>query len=258
MKLTFPPTKLFLLIALLALSAGASWAQQNPQVWWPDSRYWNDFTKCEIFEVDWDYSGPRPDYFVIGLSDNGGASYNYTLASRISPTARSWRGRINSYRPDFPCSNSLNKRVRVNAVFASGWRFGSGNPGGGFRVRCCSNFSMPNGADAADSRDQVYTLDEVQVETAAPQPTASAVLEQNSPNPFNPSTQISFSLPEAGAVKLEIFNSLGQSLQTLVDETRAAGHYSVTFDATALPSGVYLCRLTAGRQVEMKKMLLTK
>lgn len=83
-------------------------------------------------------------------------------------------------------------------------------------------------------------------------------LSQNYPNPFNPTTQISFALPEATSVRLEVFNTLGQSVATLVNDHLAAGQHLFTFDASALPSGVYLCRLTAGNQVEMKKMMLLK
>jgi hypothetical protein len=83
-------------------------------------------------------------------------------------------------------------------------------------------------------------------------------LSQNFPNPFNPTTRIQFELPESGQVKLEVFNMMGQRVATLVNETRAVGSHSVTFDASALSSGMYLYRLQAGNTVLMQKMTLLK
>jgi hypothetical protein len=83
-------------------------------------------------------------------------------------------------------------------------------------------------------------------------------LSQNYPNPFNPSTTISFSLPKGSYVKLEVFNLLGQSVSRLLEETRAAGVYSVTLDASGLPSGVYFYKLTADGFTQTRRMLLVK
>jgi len=83
-------------------------------------------------------------------------------------------------------------------------------------------------------------------------------LSQNYPNPFNAATRIEFTLPEDGRVNLEIYDVLGQLVQTLVDENRPAGRYSVEFDSGALASGVYFYRLTAGDFTETRKMILMK
>ena len=91
----------------------------------------------------------------------------------------------------------------------------------------------------------------------APLPTAFA-LAQNYPNPFNPVTDIAFAVPVACDVTLEVFNVLGQKVATLLDGRFDAGEHSVTWDATAQSSGVYLYRLTASEVVETKKMLLLK
>ncbi|MEX2656871.1 MAG: T9SS type A sorting domain-containing protein [Balneolales bacterium] len=71
-------------------------------------------------------------------------------------------------------------------------------------------------------------------------------LHQNYPNPFNPATVIRYDLPEAGEVRLEVFDLLGRRVATLVNETRPSGRYDVTFDASRLSSGVYIYRLQAG------------
>jgi hypothetical protein len=87
----------------------------------------------------------------------------------------------------------------------------------------------------------------------------SMLLEQNFPNPFNPSTTIRYFLPDAGKVSLEVFNVVGQKVATVVDnEYRPAGSHEATFAAFDLPSGVYLYRLSAGPQVETRKFTLVK
>lgn len=83
-------------------------------------------------------------------------------------------------------------------------------------------------------------------------------LYQNYPNPFNPLTTIRFSVPERGQVSLIVFNSLGQEIQTLVNEDKIIGSYEVLFNASNLPSGVYFYRLQVGSFVETKKMSFLK
>jgi predicted extracellular nuclease len=83
-------------------------------------------------------------------------------------------------------------------------------------------------------------------------------LEQNFPNPFNPSTTLRYSLPREGMVSLKIYNILGQEVATLVNEYQTNGVYSVKFDASKLSSGMYLYRITSGDFSQVKKMLLLK
>ena len=100
--------------------------------------------------------------------------------------------------------------------------------------------------------------------TAEATPTAESpvvseyALYQNYPNPFNPTTNIAFDLAENGAVMLRVYNVTGQIVATLVNETMESGHHTVRFDATGLPSGVYLYRLESGHFSATEKMLLTK
>ncbi|MCX6640278.1 MAG: S8 family serine peptidase [bacterium] len=83
-------------------------------------------------------------------------------------------------------------------------------------------------------------------------------LGQNYPNPFNPLTSISFNLPQAGLVKLTVFDVMGREVAQLVNGVREAGTHSVTFDATHLASGIYLYKLEAGEYSATNKMVLMK
>ena len=83
-------------------------------------------------------------------------------------------------------------------------------------------------------------------------------LDQNYPNPFNPTTAISYQLTANSFVKLEVRDLLGKEVATLVNEGQHPGVYTVRWDASASPSGVYFYSLTAGRNVSTKKMILIK
>ncbi len=83
-------------------------------------------------------------------------------------------------------------------------------------------------------------------------------LEQNYPNPFNPSTTIKYSLGKAGITTLKIYDVLGKEVATLVNEELQAGPHKVTFDASNLPSGVYVYKIQSGEYINSKKMLLLK
>ncbi len=83
-------------------------------------------------------------------------------------------------------------------------------------------------------------------------------LSQNFPNPFNPSTVVSYQLPVVHRVDLRIFDLLGREVAMLVNEEKPPGSYSVTWDAAGMPSGIYFCRLTAGEIVQTTKMILMK
>jgi hypothetical protein len=83
-------------------------------------------------------------------------------------------------------------------------------------------------------------------------------LKQNFPNPFNPSTVISYAIPAASNVRIEVFNVTGEKVATLVDGFKSEGYYEVSFNASGLPSGLYLYRISAGSFVTTKKMVLMK
>lgn len=84
------------------------------------------------------------------------------------------------------------------------------------------------------------------------------MLSQNYPNPFNPSTIINYQIPVSSTVNLTVYNLLGQEVAVLVNGQKSAGNYDVKFDGSLLSSGIYLYKLTAGKNVITKKMLLIK
>lgn len=87
---------------------------------------------------------------------------------------------------------------------------------------------------------------------------ADIVLEQNWPNPFNPSTTLSYRLDERQAVRLSVCDALGREVAVLADGMMDAGRQQVSFDASDLPGGMYVARLVAGGRTLARKMLLLK
>lgn len=83
-------------------------------------------------------------------------------------------------------------------------------------------------------------------------------LYQNYPNPFNPSTNIKFDVPKAGDVKIVIYNTTGQEIQTLVNKKLQQGTYETTFNGSNLNSGVYFYKIISNGFTETKRMLLIK
>jgi hypothetical protein len=81
---------------------------------------------------------------------------------------------------------------------------------------------------------------------------------KNYPNPFNPSTTISYTLKENASVRLTIYDRLGREVKVLVDESQSAGTHTIEFNASNLPSGIYFYRIRANEKTEVKKMIFAK
>jgi hypothetical protein len=84
------------------------------------------------------------------------------------------------------------------------------------------------------------------------------LLEQNFPNPFNPSTTIKYKLPKSNHVSLRIYNLKGQEIATLVEEYQTKGEYQIEWVTEGIPSGMYYCRLQADTFSRSIKLLLQK
>lgn len=83
-------------------------------------------------------------------------------------------------------------------------------------------------------------------------------LSQNYPNPFNPVTRINFSIPKNGLVQIRVYDLTGREVQTLLNEMKTSGEYSINFNGSSLSSGVYFYKLITNEFVETKKMILIK
>lgn len=81
---------------------------------------------------------------------------------------------------------------------------------------------------------------------------------KNTPNPFNPVTTISYTLPNSTNVSITIYDRLGRQVEVLVDQNQDAGEHSVEFNASNYPSGIYFYRIKTPEKTEVRKMLLSK
>ncbi len=104
--------------------------------------------------------------------------------------------------------------------------------------------------------DGSYTYSNI-VQTASPAQTGFA-LQQNFPNPFNPSTTIRYSVPSDLFVVIKVFDVLGNEITTLVNEEKRAGNYTITWAAEGIPSGTYFYRIYAGDFIETRSAVLLK
>jgi len=120
-------------------------------------------------------------------------------------------------------------------------------------------FYAPNGSSAWTSFvDEVGYAPTTAVGKEAVSVPAEFELENNWPNPFNPSTQVGVRIPESGIVKLAVFDLLGREVAVLMNEFKMTGYYTATWNAIGFASGVYFCQLQAGGRTITKKMLLQK
>ena len=86
----------------------------------------------------------------------------------------------------------------------------------------------------------------------------SIEMYQAYPNPFNPSTTLSFSLQETVHVTLKVYNTFGQEVATVVNKAMDAGYHSVEFRGSELPSGMYIAVLEAAGNVQQQKLVLNQ
>jgi len=107
------------------------------------------------------------------------------------------------------------------------------------------------------AHDSIKGIISNQVGVADAAPAAFAVA-QNTPNPFNPTTTINFSIPKAGKVTVEVFNAAGQKVDTIVNSQMTAGSHSVNWNAAKFSAGVYFCTVKSGSFSKTVKMTFLK
>lgn len=118
------------------------------------------------------------------------------------------------------------------------------------------NWSHPGGNPSRDLN--VWIIKGEAPAAVAQSAPAQFKLSQNYPNPFNPSTEIEYTLQSPQTVKLQVFNSRGMHVSTVVNQYQSAGTHRIQFNAEQLPSGQYFYQLKTEKQILTRRMLLLK
>jgi CubicO group peptidase (beta-lactamase class C family) len=149
------------------------------------------------------------------------------------------------------CAHTGTRRFGANAAF--GFEMGGENVG---------TIVLVNGVNDDGMVDISYELMSygiiTDIEKEITNFPKNIFLSQNYPNPFNPSTTIEFALPRYENVKIEVYNTLGQRVEILLNQHMRTGHHEVEFNAQNLSSGIYFYRIEAGEFQDVKKMVLLK
>jgi hypothetical protein len=186
---------------------------------------------------------------LVSPVGTSGEPRNPRLVWRTSASALSYRVQVsgslsfNSFIVDSTLTDTVNQVAPLSANSTYYWRVSASNDSG-----ASSNSSVA----VFRTGDQIQAVKEV-----GDLPTEFA-LSQNYPNPFNPATIVRYQLPGVSDVRLVVYDLLGREVAVLQQERATAGRHEVTFDGARLSSGVYICRLTAGKYVESRKMILMK
>ena len=162
----------------------------------------------------------------------------------------------------------INKK---GTIYASGSNstFFSSTDNGDTWIDVTNNLALTTVRDIKfDNDDKMYLGTDESVWTSNPDTTVGIKdksiailnysLSQNYPNPFNPTTTINYSVKNAGLVKIDIYDILGRKVETLVEEVKQPGNYSVSFNAKSISSGVYLYKLQINDYTSVKKMIFLK
>lgn len=190
-----------------------------------------------------------PDSCIIETSTNNGTSWTVLVRMGASQT-------LSSGTNSSPVMSTVASQASFTPTLASDWATKVfAMPVGTNKVRFVGKSGFGN--NLYIDRITSGTITGVVNNTLSLIP-ETYDLSQNYPNPFNPTTQINFSIPKQSVVTLKIYDVLGKEVATLINESKAAGFYTVDFNASSLSSGAYFYRLEAGNFTDIKRMMLIK
>ena len=262
--------KEFLYVAFDVFDDVFSWMENNTQPWWEDESIeffigLYEFTSHHPYF----YRGAEPDYRLLFLPDklelwsgdsllSGSENYlfeplgnaDYVIEARIPFSMIQVNG-DSSFTPEegmtIPFEIFAADADVVDGGNESRLQLGDNsalNPwGDGPEVWTFAWIGMP-AFTAVEDEDRTGVM--------------MYYLRENYPNPFNPSTTIEYALAQSGNIELVIYNSLGQTINTLVDAYQSAGRHKINFDASGLASGIYYYKIISGNFSQVKKMLFIK
>jgi len=187
------------------------------------------------------------------VSYRGGSSEGFT--NPIVNTNKTLQGKIN-----FAAANPTGAGGQVNILNVEFEVIGSAGSSSALDLKFTA---MASAQSFINLLPYVETVTAVEQRLQVRELPKEFALLQNYPNPFNPTTRISYQLPQGEQVSLWIFNTLGQKVRTLVNETKAAGSYDVYWDGKddtgkEMSAGIYIYKIQAGSFTAMKKMQFIK
>ncbi len=212
--------------------------------------YENDPRRMSLYKVTGaliklkeNYNVFKTSNFTLNLTGNVksislyGSSLNVVAVGNFSVTSQ-------TSNASFPYTGTWYDYFTGNAVdiTSSGFQLAPGE----FHIFTSSKLPVPDTAVVTGINDERSA--EVK----------SYKLDQNFPNPFNPSTTINYQISNAGLVKLKVFDILGREVATLVNKYESAGKYSATLNGSQLSSGIYFYKIQADNFTSIKKMILLK
>lgn len=208
---------------------------------------------------------------VVMIDSNTFIAVGYTHQSEV--ILRTTDGG-SSWQPQFPGTGGLSTVHFVDrnfgmAVGTFGRIYRTTNSGTDWSIQGSQTMTDLAGVSSVDTNRGVIvgsggiilrteTGGIVEVEENAEDVINEFTLEQNYPNPFNPSTRVNYRAVTKQHVTLKVYDVLGREIETLVDEVKQQGTYKVEWNASNLPSGIYVCRLVTPSSIAVKKLLLLK
>ena len=186
-------------------------------------------------------------------NSSGINSINFQAAAHVKKSNDSVRVKFHTSNFSYPSDSTTagNSTANVSIAMNRGIKFGNLDA----RVWVIYNKDSSSYSMLYGRYINIIISGIVKTELPVPQ---NFILHQNYPNPFNPVTKIRFGIPDNSFVKIAVYDALGKSIETLVNENLSSGSYEVQFDGSKFAAGVYYCRLTSEGFSDVKKLILLK